>query len=388
MNFSKLFEAIKEAKIEDEEQLVLMMKGLINQSSGIWLIDEICDMLSDWNPICGVITDKNKIALTRLVRTLYPLIVDKGAGDIVHEKIIEFAFEDIAFINDGTEERIATKKEYETGVKGLTCKRKWNIQEEDYKSLRLLNWVLNGRTYDFMESGYKLTFNNSSTPVETAYEMVYIAAERLNNLRDFYSRYDGIVAALKSSKKKGRMKYPAYSKNEVIADYSIKQLLNNIDVTFKRGSKNEEYRKALSLVINAKKGKLLTPFEISFLRTTYEKHAADLVEAKEKYEVVSEEDNQVKKMCIELLDAKKMHMVDNKEFGFRIIESLSKSNFTKCSEKQYKILDELYKKVFNKASGVDTESDTGSKVTIISEENMNGTIADMYDMINSGNLFE
>ena len=389
MIFDKLFEVIDNAQLEDGEQLIKIMRGLDNESSSIWLIDEIADMLKDWSPLFSMITDKNKIALVRLIRNLFPLIVSRGMGELVHDKVIEFAFEDIAYINDGTEERIATKKEYEQGVKGLICKRKWNIDEEDYKSLRLLTWILDGKSYDFTGAGYKLTFKDSNVPTETTYEMIYIAAERINNIKDLLERYEDLVTRLKNYKKKGRMKYPAYSRYEVVEDYTVKQLLNNIDISFKRGSKDENYRRALSLVINAKRGKTLTPFEISFLRTTYERHAADLSEAKDKVEDIAEEDNKVKKMCMELLDAKRRNAVDKKEFGFKIIDSLARNNFTKCSEKQFKIIDDLYQKAFNKTAATrDNGADSENKVTIISEENMNNTLSDMYDMINSGNLFE
>ena len=333
MKFERLFDIIG-----DNKQLSSLINNLSKEAFEVpFLMQKTLEMLSDESPYVNIITDGNKKALANMLMSYFNSCWNLYVDDYKLDNRLKFGKLEIYKIEAPKGLRYATAKEVSQGVKGLIAEYMYPAGEDNYKKLSLLNWTFNGINFYYREAGFKLTYQNSKEPKETLYEMIVNSAEALVDLFKWCSTSDNIDKAIKiidKIKKNNGFKYASYESDEIEESISIKQLVYNIDKVFPRNSDNIEYRRAIALVIKAKRNiKTLTPIEISFLREIYDKKA---LERDNKQDLTV--NIQLKNDCENLLKEQYSGKIKSDHFAYKIITTLKNKNYTNCSSKQYNII--------------------------------------------------
>lgn len=333
MTFNKLFEVVEENT---------QVKSIIsNVSYGImdtpFLMNKTVEMLADDSPYLNIISDENKQALVNMLIMYFNNCWGLYVEDYELDKLLKFGKIEVYKVDAPNGLRYATATEVAQGIKGLIGEYIYPATEENYKRLCLLQWTFSGVNYFFREAGFKLTYDNTGKPKETLYQMIQMSSQQLVDLFKWSSIQDNIDKALnqiKKMKKNKGFKYASYEKDEIEESISIKQLIYNIDKTFPRNSTDIDYRKAIALIIKAKKNiKSITPLEISFLRKAYDKKAMERSNGK-----VVEESNKLRDECELILNERTSGKIDPNHFAYKIISTLKNSGYKKCSVKQYDII--------------------------------------------------
>lgn len=333
MTFNKLFEVVEENT---------QVKSIIsNVSYGImdtpFLMNKTVEMLADDSPYLNIISDENKQALVNMLIMYFNNCWGLYVEDYELDKLLKFGKIEVYKVDAPNGLRYATATEVAQGIKGLIGEYIYPATEENYKRLCLLQWTFSGVNYFFREAGFKLTYDNTGKPKETLYQMIQMSSQQLVDLFKWSSIQDNIDKTLnqiKKMKKNKGFKYASYEKDEIEESISIKQLIYNIDKTFPRNSTDIDYRKAIALIIKAKKNiKSITPLEISFLRKAYDKKAMERSNGK-----VVEESNKLRDECELILNERTSGKIDPNHFAYKIISTLKNSGYKKCSVKQYDII--------------------------------------------------
>jgi hypothetical protein len=273
------------------------------------------------------------------------------------------------------------------GIKGLIGEDIYPAGENEYKLLCLLNWTFTGVSYYFRQAGYKLDYDENGKAKNTFYEMIQMSAQQLKELFTWVSvrnNYDSAIKKIERMKRNNGYKYASYEKDEITEDITIKQLVYNIYQVFPRQSPNVEYRRALALAIKSYKNKKpLTPLEISSLRDIYEKHALDKNRGAQ---LQGDEINELKEKCERLVSERRSGKISPTHFAYTIIDTLKKTNYTKCSVKQQSIIDDALKILDRSTDKTVQESET-KKTEILSESEIDYSLSSLSNAIGQG-LFE
>lgn len=385
MTFNKLFELV------DDMQVKSLITNVSCESFDTpYLMRETVKMLSDDSPYVNFISNENKVALAKMVQLYFNSCWGLYVEDYSLDKILKYGKFEIYKIDAPNGLRYATAKEVAQGVKGLIGEYVYPATEENYKRLCLLQWSFYGVSYYFRESGLKLTYDNNGKPKETLYQMILICSKKLVDLFNWACIQDNIDKALKQIKKvkqnKG-YKYASYEKDEISESISIKQLIYNIDKTFPRNSNDPDYRKAIALIIKAKKNiGLISPTEISFLRKVYDKKAIERVDKKE-----IEQNNKLKNDCEQLLGAQNSGKINPNHFVYKIIKTLKDRGYKTCTVKQYEVIKSALDKVSKYNENQNTEDTQAGQ--LILDDNMidsmlnNHLLTDISDALGDG-LFD
>ena len=339
MGYSKLFEIL------ESERLKAFITNLSSDKfESPFIYKETLKVLDDESIYFNLINDANKKALVNMMDFYF-----KGCWDIFidnkpMEKLLQYGKIEVYSVTTYKGKRYATVKEVAQGVKGLSGEFIYPAGEEEYKLLCLLYWTFTGKNYFFRQAGYKLDYNKDGEMITPFYSMVVMCANQLKDLFDFVKRdkdYNQAIKKLERMKKSKGYRYASYEDDDIQEDITIKQLLYNIYTVFPRNSNNEEYRKALALAIKGHKDKKkLSPLEISTLRGIYDKFALD----RDRMSTEQIETNEaLKNVCEFILRERYNGKIDPKHFAYTIIDTLKKKNYTKCSEKQYRFIEDALK---------------------------------------------
>lgn len=382
MSFTKLFNIV-------DEKTQSLIKNL---SSGYievpYLIEEILKLLEDSHPLSDLILEINKKHLCKLIEQYFTDCWEIYAEDIPFDKLLNYGRIEVYKVNAYNGLRYATEKEVKQGIKGLIPEHIYPAGEEAYKNLCLMYWTFTGRNYYLRQSGVSIDFKYEGGKLMTSfYEIIQKSFADLQNMIRYVSINENIELALKKIKKMQKTngyKYATYEKDEIEEDVSVKQLLLNIYDFFPRQSNVPEYRKALALVLKHRSGKMLSPLEISELRTIYDKFAMDSTMTLTKKANLSYAEK-IKSMCDEIMKGKEIGKISEKHFAFVIIPTLVKFNY-KCSPKQLAILEDALDiikgiKVDEKNKPKETD---GAKTEIISEDDVDSSLSSISDMIGQG----
>lgn len=368
--------------IEENTQVKSTLTVINSGLEEPFLAIKIAELLSDEHLLSNVLSDKDKINTGNFLynyhRVCWNLFTD--AEDMARlERGLKYAKRELYKVDAPMGERFATTKEIAMGVKQLKSEIQYPVTEDTYKLMNILMWSFTGKPLYFREAGHSLTYDVANKGYkESFYEMLLMSYRQLVEACNFYTNYDKFNATMKALDKVKKMsfKYASYADDEIEENLSIKQLIYNIDVTFPRSSPNADYRKAISLVIKGKKSlKSLTPMDIAFLRKVYLQYALDKK---------SETDNssiniELQNMCEELLKEQYKGKVKSDHFAYKIIETLKKSGYKKCSQKQYLILEDAYKSINKK---IEEKKDD---ITIIDDTFIDNSLTPsitMEDMMN------
>lgn len=392
MTFDKLLGLLEENELHELIDFMQSMIRLDEYMETPYLINQTLKLLSDDSPLYNLVTDGNKKALCIMLQKYYENCFDYSLGDNEIEDKLKYGKIMVYKIYAANGLRYATEKEVELGVKGLQEEPIYPATQETYEMLCLLQWTLTGSAYYFRQAGYRLEYGDNREVKNTFYEMIQMCAEKLNNLFEWIKDSDRVEKALrimaKMKKNKG-YKYASYEKDEVTEDIPLKQIVYNICKTFPRGSENPEYRRALAIALNNYNNKKrMTVMEVSFLRTVYEKFAVDRTAHKEmaEKEAQAQVDVQLKEECQALLDARNTRDIDSQHFCYKIIDTLKRNGYTRCSAKQRKIIESALQDIGyykNKEKNKIAEP----KVEILSDDMIDASLDTLANAVNMG-LFD
>lgn len=356
-----------------------------------YLVTATLDMLTDESIWYNLIKDSNKIALCNMMYKYYIACLTVYIDDTVNDKELEYGKIEIYRINASSGIRYATVGEISNGVMGLMSESIYPEGEEAYKNLCLLYWTFTGNTYYYRQAGFKLEYDDKRKVSTSLYEMISNCAEALNSMIDWVNNDDNVDNALKEIdklKKHKGYKYATYEKDEITDPITIKQLTLNIYNKFPRKSDDANYRRALSLALRStKENKQLKPMEISFMREQYFRFANDKT-IKQSLNGGNSVSTGLKDECELLLRERYSGAIDPKHFAYTIITTIMKTNYSKCSPKQYSYIKEALG-ILEKHGKVDDtqdEKDT-SKAKVISDADIDTSLASMSEAIGTG-LFD
>lgn len=348
MSHTKWFSIVKEkTKTNPKDSKLITILGNLEclGSEQPYLISETFNMLDDDSPLYGLIPDINKLALAKMIRayfntcwTLY-LDVDKYVSLTKYSRLDSYSID----ADKGV--RLATENEIKQGVRGLQRKDVYPAGEDYNKLINLLVWTMTGNTFYFRRAGFKNNFNSEGKVTDNLYQMITMCCNELNLLFDFVAdenKFTKLTRIVEKSKKTGGIKYATYASDEINENISVKQLINNVKLNFPRNSSDKSIRKAIALSLKYTNNKSLTPMEISYIRGVYSYYLnnTDMIKAKDYNKAKENEDTELKKKCDLIVRERYRGIIDSNHFVYKIIDTLRKYNFSKCSNNQYAIIEE------------------------------------------------
>lgn len=369
--------------IDDNKRLCTSIKNIYELPYEIpYLMDEVLKLLDD-DCMDKSVTDKDKVSMCYMLDMYFGTCYHEFNADLKLDKLLNYGKIEIYKVEAVNGIRYATEKEVLHGVKGLIPENIYPAGEDTFKLLCLLQWTFCGRSYYLRNAGYKLNYDTNGKVLKSSVEMFNMCALQLKELIDWLKNRDKLEKAIRiisKVKKAGGYKYASYESDEIEETVTVKQLIYNIVNTFPRESSNPEYRRALALALSKHRGnKVLTPYELSQLRRIYENYALDKDRAKLIEKSSSGQRDKLKEECETIL--RNRDKLNPKDFVFKIIETLTRYGYSRCSPKQHKFIEEALDKINN------TDTETKSKTEVISDDDIDASLEDMYDALNSG-MFE
>lgn len=402
MSLSKVLQLI------DDEKIKTTIENMENLPFEYpYIISESLRVLDDDSIMCNIIDDSNKKALCIMLDMYFKRCYYEYIEDLKLNKLLAFGKIEIYKIAAHNGIRFATANEVKQGVKGLIPEFIFPAGENEYKLMCLLQWTFCGTPFFFRNAGYKLTYDSNGKPTETFWDMAQMCAPQLMELFNWISdrkKLEKCIKLMGKMKKAGGYKYAQYEKDEVEEDVSVKQLVYNIANTFPKNSKNMEYRRALALAIAKKQNKkILTPYEISQLREVYEKYALDKDRAT--YSRHGRTDcSELQQECEMIVRCRYEGVINPDHFVYKIIGTLEKYGYSKCSVKQYSFIEDALRILreggdeSNSSEGANNVEDVGSasglggtlnseNTEIITEDDIDMSLEALSNAIGAG-LFE
>lgn len=382
MSFNKLFKVL-----DDDVKLTSLITNLSNGYIEVpYIINETFNALEDGSPYLNIINDGNKRSLCIMIDQYFTNCYEYYIDDLNLDKLLEYGKIEIYKVDAKNGIRYATQNEVAYGIKGLIAEQIYPAGEEAYKNLCLLQWTFTGRNYYFRQAGYKLDYDSNGKVITSFYQMIQMSALDLKTMFDWLSDKEKVDTAIKKIKKMQKSKgykYASYEKDEITEDITIKQLVHDVVTFFPKNSTNPDYRKGIALALKSYKRKqILTPLEVSVLRSIYDNFAKD----NNRNESNNEQNVQLREMCEELLRHQYEGKINPNHFAYRIVETLKKSNYSQCSPKQYNILLSACNILELNKDNKKVEDNT-HKTEILTDSDMDLGLDILSDAIGSG-LFE
>lgn len=368
--------------IEDNERLKASIKNISKLPYELpYLMERSLELLDDNN--YGRLTDTELKSLCYMLDMYFVNCFYEFAENSDLSNLLKFAKIEIYKVQAPKGLRYATENEVLHGIKGLIPEYIYPVGEDNYKKLCLLQWTFCGKPYYFRQVGFDLHYSADGKVMDTFWDLLQLSANNIKSLMDWI-KGDNLGKALKilnKRKRAGAYKYAQYESDEIEESITVKQLVYNIMHSFPRNSTNIEYRKALAMAIaRGRNNKILSPYEISQLRKIYDDFALDTDRSKTLGQSGYGRRNILKEECELIQKSRQSGIIDPNDFVFKIISTLEKQRYQKCSAKQYKFIEEA----LNKING---PQEVIEEATVISEDEIDASLEDMYDALGSG-LFE
>lgn len=355
-----------------------------NKTEHCKLLEDLYLFLDDVNPLSKSIQDNKIVEIVEFIKAFYLKCGNTFLFEEEdYEKIFNGAKRVIYGINAPLGFRIATQKEVDYGVIGLVQKEEYLISEDKYKLLALLNWTLTGRLRYYKLAGYEYNYDTNSGLVDTIYELIERSYGSMIYMLEWVggATFDAEIKALKKVIKGSKYKYPEYAEDEVTTTITPKQIVYYLEKNLPRNSSNINYRRAIAIILSGRNdASKLDPVAISFLRGVYEELTtgmANLVGTGRVEELI--ENNPIKDKCLELLKARDAGYIEKGEFVFKIVDTLVRCNFNKCSRKQLDIIDKAIKTVKDNKEKVDGNTEEENNLDIMADT----FVDNILDMSNS-----
>lgn len=387
MSFNKLYDVLKR-KSNNYDRVVSIIEGFGSGNVAVgYIFEEVLNMLEDSSPSLRVISEGNAVALCNMLRSYIDKCWEHLGDSTKIDKLWKCAKTLVYKVEDGGEVRYATKREIDNGVRGLFGDEVYRVGKEVYIRLGVLLWMFTGDNKYLLKSGFKLSYDEASRDYkETLYEKISMTASVINDIFSWVDTddFDNKLKELKDIQKKGSIKYVAYLNDEITERLGVKQVAIDIINNVNKGTCSKEMYRAYMLSWDyIKKGKKIEPLDIVFIRNKHEEltigsdGAGMAVDDKEDN---NNENDELRKECEDILEARINGKIQANHFVFRIIESLEKNRYSKVSQKQYDIIREAHSKI----GGAKKQSEIAVEEQAATTED-NG-IMNMSDILGSGEL--
>jgi hypothetical protein len=282
------------------------------------------------------------------------------------EKLLKYAKTELYQIEAINGLRFATKNEIKQGVRGIICVTKENIDDENYKLLSILQWSFDWKWKYLSQAGCssECKFEDIETDIGII-QKFDMFRKRLDKLCEYLdTEFESDIDKLKQISKQRKFEYASYEPDEVHEDISIKQIVQSVLSRFEKNSKNPDVRRAIALALKTKNNPFgMKPDEIAFMREMLSNHT----------EIESTNEG-IKEKCERLYAERDKGNIGKDDFVFKIIETLSRYNYTRCSSKQLKIIDSALDKI-----------ESSCETTIISDDEISNELDIMQ--YNSEDMF-
>lgn len=288
---------------------------------------------------------KNKESLVRLVDKLNKAQVILDGMNFSITKLLDLAVQEIIYIRARLGDRVATKSEIENGAPGIMPKETVIISEECYKMLNAINWCITGKRE------YAKKISDDIADIDVDIDIIFKAAKIINSAVDWIIDTTTFLKDIKPITDiitTGHYVYPDDAPDEVEQFVPIKDVITLILRVGKKNSSNNTVAIATKIALQISKGRQvkLSGKQLYILRCAYEILTGKPAE--------KPKENKIKTMSERLLNDRQLGKVDKNLFAFKIIDSVSKFDYTKVSEKQANIIIEAYNKSYG--IGVDKSS--------------------------------
>lgn len=379
MTFNKL------GDISNNNELMIKVNNIANQLDvAPNVLSRLYSLIHDDSVFWNVTTDDQKIGLAYMAVAIYDSCFYIYNENIIKPDHCKYGSIEVYDIDAADGLRPATIGEVTSGVRGLIPRNIYPAGEESYRNISILLWLITDNHYYYRCAGLSLEYDNYGKVSTTTYEMLDRAVTRVAKAIEWLNsgNAEKAIKIINKYKLSGGYKYAEYAKDEVYEKISIKQLIKNIDNEMPRNSDNPDFRRAISLVIRTNKNNVrLTPLEISWLRDVYDQ----LIIAKSNADK-PEMDIELKMACDRISQAQLAGLISRSDFVFKIIGTLSRNGYTRCSVKQRKIIDEAIEKLDGiKKSSEANEND--KPAPIITDDDIDLALTSVSDLIGQG-LFE
>lgn len=368
--------------IEDNERLKASIKNISELPYELpYLMERSLELLDNNN--YGRLKDAELKSLCYMLDMYFVNCFYEFAENSDLSNLLKFAKIEIYKVQAPKGLRYATENEVLHGIKGLIPEYIYPVGEDNYKILCLLQWTFCGKPYYFRQVGFDLHYSADGKVIDTFWDLLQLSANNIKSLIDWIKggNLEKALKILNKRKRAGAYKYAQYESDEIEESITVKQLVYNIMHSFPRNSTNIEYRKALAMAIaRGRNNKILSPYEISQLRKIYDDFALDTDRSKTLGQSGYGRRNILKEECELIQKSRQSGIIDPNDFVFKIISTLEKQRYQKCSAKQYKFIEEALSKINGPQEVIE-------EATVISEDEIDASLEDMYDALGSG-LFE
>lgn len=386
-SFSKVKVLLNEAGFNGADITKRFEKFIESDADVGWLMNRIFDIIEDGS--FTVVPPENIRALAILADRylVYCWLNVEYVDDI--GKLLEYAYSERYYTETPNGKRIATSGEIQQGVRGLVVERTPRIPEDHIRSLRLFHWAYTGNPYHYIRCGYTAKYNYKERQYkEAAYSLIHRAADgiqaMIDLLRDDCTAIEKDIAILKKGKREKAYIYPSYAPDEMSEEMGVTTLFCTAKKVISDCIDDPEYTLAMRALYK-KKG--VTPEEIAILRRVYSrslsaKPSTGWGEGQSKLEesTASFERKQLKFECDTLKSARNSGKIYPSHFVFKIISTLEKYGYERCSEKQHKVIEDALE-IINKDTTKKPEPNTKEKkepeVKIVSEFDIDDALNDI-----------
>lgn len=376
--YNKTLEVIKQ---NNNRELYNVINNIIGDTiENTYVMENILSILTDgaYN-----LEDAYRLKLAEALRSHFELVwTIKYIDNTNIDRLISFIKEDIYYIDAYGGHRMATKNEVEHGVTGLIKKESWLFGDEGqeiYKQLNILQWAITGRLMYYRLAG--LQYNWGENGLEDTFIQLFSRSTAvttgLYTLLRNKDRFNYIVSTINKAVRRGRNKYPDFAPDEVAVEISKKQLLFKLQAII---WEYEGFSESKRLLIRLKKDNTykLSPYELSLLRKDYEELTSIMFKGNKVKTKKGLTDEQVslKEKCDKIEKYVIDGMLDKKEFSLKIVETLKKYNYNRCSEKQMNILNESIAKA---EKALENKEET----KVMTDADIPEVMENIYDVMNA-----
>lgn len=341
------------------------LKSIINDSSlveeiyrieeqrfnTIWIIQAILYSLSDnFYPLKGI--EPEIIAmLARMIVHFY-----KSSLKVSLDATIDFDFEEmmkykerpVYYVDIEGTYREASISEVESGLLELVNIPEKALDDTSEKMMNLLSWAVTGRYKYFINAGHTCTYKDNKL-VETDCQQIIAAASDIRKLSDWLDEdvgYENAKKALLRMKKLGKYKYQSVVSNEIKEDCSITYIVYYLGNNMPFRVKGDLFK--CKKILEARKNKRYLKFSTEE-KITLRKGYKELLDIKNgcvnKEEASAEILDDIKELCSTIKQGVADGLLPENDFSLKVIFTVDKSGYTKCSVRQRQILVEACNKI-------------------------------------------
>lgn len=369
--------------IPDEVEMIQNIQAF--GISGIelpYLMQEILNLLDDDNECNKLVSDNDLVVLAYMFREYKNKCFSEFEYITKNPKILEYSRYLAYKIEAANGIRFATKNEVDEGAEGLLAYYIYPAGEEAARNMSILYWTVEGKPYQLRRAGYKFEYDKNGVLLTSSYQMIQMVYLDIHDMLNWFTDEKGYKTAIKKItkfKNNGGYKYATYEKDEIRESITVKQLIKTLEEHVPRKSENIDYRRALGIIFsNKNKGTTPSPLDLSELRRIYKVYCDDF--RRNGAVGVNEE---LKELCNKIEQGVVNKIVPPTHFALKIISTIKKAGYVKCSQKQLAILREA-ENIIKKHEEKQNQSVVS---TVITDDEINDTMLNTIAKMEHG-IFE